>query len=198
MLDSFFLVGPIPPNAEFGTYNVPRVVISYIVAAFASHTTLLLAYELTTTQKSQEQRALRWGGALAMGTGIWSMHFIGMLAYRTTMVIEYDPWLTFLSFLIAVGAAYCALSLVADERLSGLQILAAGTLLGLAICGMHYTGMAAMKMDADLRYLPGRFALSVGIGIAASCIALWLAFTLARRDRPMRPKSWVRSASTSS
>lgn len=182
MLDSFFLAGPIPPNAEFGTYNVPRVVVSYFVASFASYTTLLLAYELAGTQEGYERRALRWGGALAMGTGIWSMHFIGMLAYQTTMVIEYDPWLTFLSFLIAVGAAYCGLSVLSSKQVSDRHILTAGVLVGVAISGMHYTGMAAMKMDADLRYLPDRFGLSVAIAIAASWLALWLAFTLARRD----------------
>jgi PAS domain S-box-containing protein len=187
MLDSFFLYGSVPANAEFGTFNVSRVLVSYVVAAFASHIALLLAYELTTAQNLREKRALHWGGALAMGAGIWSMHFIGMLAYRMTMVVEYEPWLTLLSFLIAVGAAYSALLIIAREQLSGLQILAAGTVLGFAICGMHYTGMAAMKMDADLRYLPTRFALSVAIAVAASCIAVWLAFTLARRDRPDRP-----------
>jgi PAS domain S-box-containing protein len=186
MLDSFFLTGAIPPNAEFGTYNIPRVIVSYVVAAFAAHTALLFAYELTTVRTPSERVALLCGGALAMGTGIWSMHFVGMLAYRTTMVIEYDPWLTLLSFLIAAGAAYGALHIISGESLSVGQILEAGTLLGFAICGMHYTGMAAMKMDADLRYLPGLFALSVAIAIAASWIALWMAFTLARRDRPDR------------
>lgn len=137
MLDSFFLYGSVPLNAEFGTYNVSRVIVSYVVAVFASHTALLLVYELTTAQHLQEKRALHWGGALAMGAGIWSMHFIGMLAYRMTMVVRYEPWLTSLSFLIAVGAAYIALLIIARERLSGLQILAGGTVLGFAICGMH-------------------------------------------------------------
>ena len=186
MLDSFFLLGAIPPNAEVGSYNFVRVILSYAVATFASYTALLLAHELVTAKTAIERRTLHWGGAFAMGAGIWSMHFIGMLSYETTMAVEYDPWLTLLSLLIAVGVAYGALLVVARQHLSGSQILAGGIVLGVAICGMHYTGMAAMKMDADLRYLPGLFLLSIGIAIAASCAALWTAFTLARRDSPDR------------
>jgi two-component system sensor kinase FixL len=186
MLDSFFLLDGIPPNAEVGSYDFLRVALSYAVATFASYTALLLTQELVAARTAVERRALHWGGALAMGAGIWSMHFIGMLSYKMTMLVEYDPWLTFLSFLIAAGAAYGVLLIVARQRLSGLEILAGGAGLGLAICGMHYTGMAAMKMDADLRYLPGLFFLSVGIAIAASCAALWTAFTLARRSSPDR------------
>ena len=186
MLDSFFLLGDLPLNIETGVYNPIRIVLSYSVAAFASYTALLLAQELAEASGPTEKRLLHWGGAFAMGAGIWSMHFIGMLSYRMRMAVEYDPWLTLLSLLIAVGVAYIALQIVARDRLSTPEILAGGVLLGLGICGMHYTGMAAMKMDAHLRYIPSLFLLSVAIAVAASCAALWIAFTLARHRSPAR------------
>ena len=186
MFDLFFNLGAVPDNIETGVYNSLRVVLSYCVAAFASYTALLLAHELTGAKTPTEKRMLHWGGAFAMGAGIWSMHFIGMLSYRMRMALEYDLWLTLLSLLIAIAVAYGALRIVARERLLPSQILIGGVLLGCGICGMHYTGMAAMKMDADLRYVPSLFFLSVAIAIGASWVALWTAFTLARRDSPDR------------
>jgi len=186
MLDSFFHFGDIPTNIETGVYNAFRVAISYSAAAFASYTALLLAHELMGAKTLAERRMLHWGGAFAMGAGIWSMHFIGMLSYRMRMALDYDLWLTLLSLLIAIGVAYGALRIVAHDRLLRSRILTGGVLLGFGICGMHYTGMAAMKMDADLRYIPSLFFLSVVIAIVASWAALWMAFTLARRDSPDR------------
>jgi two-component system sensor kinase FixL len=186
MLDLFFNFGDVPPNIETGIYSPLRVVLSYSVAAFASYTTLLLAHELIGAKTLIERRMLHWGGAFAMGAGIWSMHFIGMLSYQMRMALDYDLWLTLLSLLIAIGVAYGALRIVARDRLLPSQILTGGILLGLGICGMHYTGMAAMKMDADLRYIPSLFFASVAIAIGASWVALWTAFTLAKRDSPDR------------
>jgi PAS domain S-box-containing protein len=186
MLDSFFNIGDVPANIETGVYSTLWVVLSYSVATFASYTALLLAHELTGAKTLTERRILHWGGSFALGAGIWSMHFIGMLSYRMRMALEYDRWLTLLSLLIAIGVAYGALRIVARDRLLGSQILAGGILLGLGICGMHYTGMAAMKMDADLRYTPSLFFASVAIAIGASWVALWTAFTLAKRDNPDR------------
>jgi two-component system, LuxR family, sensor kinase FixL len=186
MLDSFFLFGDVPHTAEHGTYNFLRVVLSYCVATFASYTTLALAHEMVAAKTALEKRALHWGGALAMGVGIWAMHFIGMLSHRLPFAVAYDPSLTVLSLLIAIGVAYGLFLIIGRERLETSQTFIGGTLLGLGISGMHYTGMAAMKMDAALRYLPGIFFLSIAVGIAASCVGLWLAFTLARHHSPNR------------
>lgn len=186
MLDPFFVFDNIPTNIELGTYNPLGVVLSYFVAAFASYAALLLANDLVKAKTLLERRLLHCGGAFALGAGIWSMHFIGMLSFRMRLALEYDPWLTLISLLIAIGVAYGALSIAARDRLSVRQILVGGVLLGFGICAMHYTGMAAMNMDADLRYVPGQFLLSVAIAIAASCAALWIAFTLARRNTPDR------------
>jgi len=181
MLDSFFIYD-IPPIIETGHYQIPLVVLSYVVASFASYTALLLAQQLTATQNTLEKRWLHWGGAFAMGAGIWSMHFIGMLSYKMRMVVEYDPLLTLLSMLIAIAVAYGALGIVTRERLLFSQILIGGVLMGMGICGMHYTGMAAMIMDADLRYIPSIFVVSVIIAIAASIVALWMTFVLSKHS----------------
>ena len=168
MLESLFIYGELPPNVEKGDYQLPLVFLSYSVAVFASYVALSLAYYLTGAKGAVEKRALHWGGAFALGAGIWSMHFVGMLSYKMLMKIEYDPGLTLLSMLIAVIVAYGVLGIVARNRLTLPQIALGGVLLGIGICGMHYTGMAAMEMDADLRYIPGIFLLSVLIAVIAS------------------------------
>ncbi|MBI3418512.1 MAG: response regulator [Proteobacteria bacterium] len=185
MLESFFIAHP-PSNAETGTYNILLVVFSYVVASLASYTALALAQRLVNAFNPRERRLTHWGGAFAMGAGIWAMHFVAMLAYRMRMQVEYDPFLTLLSMLIAVAVAYAVLAIVSRERLSMVQIAVGALLLGLGICGMHYTGMAAMQMDASLRYTPGLFALSVLIAVTASGAALWIAFTLARHKGKYR------------
>ncbi|MDE3060790.1 MAG: response regulator, partial [Pseudomonadota bacterium] len=125
---------------------------------------------------------------------IWSMHFIGMLAYKTRMAIAYDPSMTALSMLIAIGLAYLVLEITQSPRLSALRWAGSAVLLGICICAMHYTGMAAMRMDATLRYIPSLFLLSVVIAIGASAAALWIVFHLERHDRRHR-MAWRIAAS---
>ncbi len=175
----FFIYGSAPKNAESGTYIMPLVALSYIVASLASYTALDLATHLASKHKNNKV-ILHIGGSFAMGAGIWAMHFIGMLAYKMAMYVEYDPFLTFLSMFVAIAIAYFVLDIVKGERLSVYQITVGAILLGIGICAMHYTGMAAMIMDGDIRYTPGLFALSVAIAISASAAALLIAFTLAR------------------
>lgn len=167
-------------GVEKGVYQPPLIALSYIVASFASYVALSMAQCLVSATGATEKRLFHWVGAFSMGAGIWSMHFIGMLSYKMRMVVEYDPWLTLLSLLIAIAVAYGVLGIVARDRLPFRRLLIGAVLLGFGICAMHYTGMAAMKMDGDLRYMPDIFALSVFIAIAASGTALWIAFKLAR------------------
>lgn len=186
MLESFFIYGDLPSTVEKGFYQPPLVVLSYLVASFASYTALYLAQQLVHATGPREKRLLYWGGAFAMGAGIWSMHFIGMLSYKMDMLVHYDPAITILSMLIAITFSYGVLRIVARPTLGAVPILVGGILLGLGICSMHYTGMAAMKMDGDMYYTPGLFSLSVAIAIIASAAALWIAFTLARYSNAQR------------
>jgi len=180
MLDSFFIYDSQQTSVEKGTYDFSLIILSYIVASFASYTALSFARQLTLKNSKLEKRLIHWGGAFALGTGIWAMHFIGMLAHKMTMAVSYDPFLTIISMLVAIGVAYYVLKEVSRDRLSLKQILIASLLLGLGIAGMHYIGMEAMKIDASLRYRPGLFSLSILIAIIASAAALWMAFALAR------------------
>ena len=179
MFESFFIHGAIPANAETGHYNAVLVFLSFIVASFASYTALSLARMMENEPRQRHKNLIHWAGALAMGAGIWAMHFIGMLAYKMNMRMEYDPFATFISLLVAITVAYGVLAIVHQERLSLQRILSGALLLGFGICSMHYIGMASMKMEARLQYEPGLFFISVLIAVAASAAAIWIVSTLA-------------------
>jgi diguanylate cyclase (GGDEF)-like protein len=159
------------------TYNAWLVLISLLVAMLASYTALDMAGRITATNG----RSARWwlaGGSLAMGSGIWSMHFIGMLAYHLPISMGYDPWITCASWLIAILSSAFALNLVCQERLHNRRLAMGALLMGAGVCAMHYTGMAAMRMSPAIHYDHALVALSVVIAVVASGAALWLAFRL--------------------
>ena len=113
-----------------------------------------------------------------MGVGIWSMHFVGMLAFHLPIPMGYDLPITLLSMLIAMLVSGFALFIVSRDTLSARNLTGGGVLMGLGICAMHYTGMAAMETNPPITYEPVLFAASVAIAIAAAFAALWIAFTL--------------------
>ena len=161
-----------------GSYDTGLVILSVVVAAIASYVALDLASRISASLGGSAARYWLAGGALSMGTGIWSMHFIGMLAFRLPMPMSYDVALTLLSLLIAVIVSGFALLTVSHGMLSMRRLLGAGLMMGLGIASMHYTGMAAMEMNPPIRYDPLLFTLSIVIAIAASLAALWIAFQL--------------------
>src|SRR5580700_3000015 len=168
-----------------GSYNWYLVTLSLVVAMLASYTTLDLAARIRSIE-AKGRRRFYWllGGAMSMGTGIWSMHFIGMLAFRMPIELGYDVGITGLSLLIAVSISYFALHVVTSNVLSWRLLMVGGVMMGLGVAGMHYTGMAAMRMQPGIRYRPGLFWTSIAIAIVASWAALWIAFTL--RDNNQR------------
>ena len=113
-----------------------------------------------------------------MGVGVWSMHFVGMLALRLPMPVSYDVPLTALSLAIAIGSSGIALHRIAAASLTRSRLLAGGTAMGIGIAAMHYTGMAAMHVAAAVSYRPVPFVLSILIAVGASITALHLAFRL--------------------
>jgi diguanylate cyclase len=160
-----------------GSYNYWLVFLSLIVAILASYTALDLATRITA---STGRWARYWliGGAFSMGIGIWSMHFVGMLAFSLPIPMGYNVPITLLSLLIAMLVSGFALYTVSRSTLGKKNLLVGGVLMGLGICAMHYTGMAAMEMFPPIRYDPWLFAASVAIAIGASHVALWIAFNL--------------------
>ena len=164
-------------------YNFGLVAISLIVATLASFTAIDLADRLSILAYVRARQLWLAAGALAMGVGIWSMHFIGMLSFSLDIPIGYDFAITCYSLAIAVLVSWFALHVVTRERLKFVHLLAGGILMGIGIAGMHYMGMAAMLMNPAIRYGPKIFAASIFIAIAASTAALWVANTLRVADQ---------------
>ncbi len=165
------------------SYSIQLVVLSYIVAVLASHVTLSLAQRLRPLDSTRAgHRPPHWpwivGGAFSMGTGIWSMHFIGMLAFHLPIPVAYDLPLTTTSWVIAVVVSGFALHRFHRNDTTASGIAVPGVFIGVGISAMHYTGMAAMGMFPGIDYDPLLFATSVLIGIGASIAALWIAFSL--------------------
>lgn len=151
------------------------MLLSYAIAVLGSLTALQMALALPPAGWAR-MRALFWaGGALGVG-GIWAMHFIAMLGCRMPLPVSYDIGVTALSAVIAWLSCWAGLAIAGSRRLSRLRLLPAGLLAGVGVAGMHYTGMAAMRMPATLHYDAGLVILSVAIAIVASWIALWLTF----------------------
>jgi diguanylate cyclase (GGDEF)-like protein len=160
-----------------GSYIPSLVVISVLVAIFASYTALDLAGRIA----SAKGRAVYFwigGGAFAMGVGIWSMHFIGMLAFVLPVDLGFDISLTLASLLAAMLSAGFALWLVSQPQLPWLHLALGAAFMGVGISSMHYIGMAAMLMQPGIDYDPQLFGLSVLIAVLASAAALWIAFRL--------------------
>src|SRR5437667_496123 len=156
-----------------GSHDPVLVALSVLIAALSSYTALDLA---TRMRAASGPASLGWLGAaaVAMGGGIWSMHFVAMLAFNLPGIdVSYDPLLTLLSLAIPIVVAAAAFVVVS---LRPTALVVAGIAMGLAISGMHYTGMGAMRMAASIHYDPVWVALSIAIAIGASIIALRLAF----------------------
>lgn len=164
-----------------GSYDDILVMVSLLVAVLASYTALDMAGRVA----SAKGRAAWWwlgGGAFAMGFGIWSMHFVGMLAFSLPIPLGYDVKLTVLSLVIAIAVSAFALRQVCATGLSRQRLISGAILMGIGIAAMHYTGMAAMLMRPPIQYDPWLFALSIAIAIGASGAALWIFFEL-RKSR---------------
>lgn len=164
------------------TYSPALVFISLCVAILASYTALDLTGRIAT---ARERTAYLWmgGGALAMGFGVWSMHFIGMLALELPLELGYDLGLTLWSLLVAILSCGFALWLVSQPSLPALQLLLGALIMGAGISAMHYSGMAALKMQPGIDYDPTLFGLSLVIAVGASAAALSIAFRL-RKQTP--------------
>jgi PAS domain S-box-containing protein len=158
-----------------GTYNPYLVALSILVASFASYTALDLGGHVGATQ-GLARRAWLVAAAIVMGGGIWSMHFIGMLAFVVPIPMSYDIGLTTLSLVVAIVVTGGAFYVLSRQGASPLRLVLSGIFMGLGIVAMHYTGMAAMRGHAELGYDRLFVALSVVIAIGASTAALWLAF----------------------
>lgn len=158
------------------SYDSSLVMLSIAIAVFASYVVLDLAERVTSSRGG-----MRWGwlvgGAVVMGTGIWAMHFVGMLAYQVPVPVEYHTGFVLISVLPSVLAAGLALFLISRPQVNTLRLLGGSMLMGSGIAAMHYVGMMALFVpNATLHYNPLTVVVSVAIAIAASFVALSIAF----------------------
>src|SRR5437867_3747511 len=177
--------------AIHGSYDYRLVALSVLIAVLASYAALDLAARVTAARGSIRYAWL-FGGATAMGTGIWSMHYIGMLAFSLPVPVLYDWPTVFLSLLAAIFAAAVALFVVSRQRMGWLRALTGSAIMGTGIATMHYTGMAAMRLSAMCSYDPLLLTLSVVLAIRISLVQLWPTFRF-REDR--KATGWWKTAS---
>ena len=146
-----FMPSTSPVAALTGSYDYYLVAVSILIAMLASYAALDLAGRVTV---SWGLTRVSWltGGAAAMGLGIWSMHYIGMLAYRLPVVVLYDWPTVLVSLLAAVLASGVALHVVSRDEMKAIRTGIASLLMGGGIAAMHYIGMEAMRLPAMCRY----------------------------------------------
>src|ERR1700681_3130194 len=158
-----------------GSYNYGLVALSVLIAIFASYAALDLAGRVTAT-RGWIQAVWLLGGAGAMGTGIWSMHYIGMLAFVLPPPVAYHWPTVLLSLLAAILASVVALGVVSRPKMSASRAVAGSVLMGAGITSMHYIGMAAMRLPAICQFNSSLVVMSVVFAVLISFAALWITF----------------------
>ncbi|MGK5004650.1 PAS domain S-box protein [Janthinobacterium sp. LB2P70] len=184
MFSSIFAVSTDTMQYIYGTHNAWLVLFSIGIAIFASFMALQIAGMARSSERGFQRQTAIITGAIALGGGIWSMHFIGMLAFDICTRVSFDPGLTLLSMLPGMAASWVALHLLARPSINWQQLVVGGVLVGVGIGSMHYSGMAAMQTSLTLRYQPWLFALSLLVAVTMAMLALWVRFGLsAMRQR---------------
>lgn len=171
-----------PPESSVlyrGNYDPVLVSLSVVVAIFASYAALLVSQHVSSSARTATSRRL-WiaVGGLCLGVGIWAMHFVGMLAFSLPCSTSYDTTLTLLSTIPGILASTLALKIISRRTLSHAQLATGGLLIGAGIGAMHYSGMAAMRLNGLIRYDTKLFALSILVAVILATLALWIKFRL--------------------
>ncbi len=167
-------------------YDTRLILVSVTIAISASYVALDLAGR-TAAARGGLRFAWLAGGALAMGLGIWPMHYIGMLAFKLPVPVLYDFPTVLLSLLAAVLASAIALWVVSGKHLNAISVILGSLFMGAAISAMHYTGMAAMRLPATCHYNRAIVAASIVIAIVVSAVALLLAFRFRAATNELNP-----------
>lgn len=176
MLDSITTPFMVSSNSILihGAYNYGMVALSIFIAILASFMGLQVALQATSSISPERKQIMLLIGSIALGGGIWSMHFIGMLAFNLCTRIDYGWILTLLSLLPGIAASWVALNYINSHQKGIKPLLIGGLLVGSGIGTMHYTGMAAMEMAPLLRYDLKMFGLSLLVAVSLAVIALWI------------------------
>ncbi|WP_228461921.1 MHYT domain-containing protein [Paracoccus liaowanqingii] len=160
-----------------GNHNEVLVFLALLIATATSYTALDLAGRFNAAISKKVRACWLSGAAFSLGGGIWSMHFVAMLAHSLPdMRPSYEPALTVLSFLIAVCATGLGFAIVGNFRQRVPALLLSGPLMGCGIAAMHFTGMAAQQISMVVSYDTAWVAVSLLVAIGAATAALWLSF----------------------
>jgi len=170
-------------------YSYGLIAVSVLTSMVAAYAAFSLAERMRHATSANYRRGWLLGGSVALGIGIWSMHYLGMLAVVLPVDVAYFVPTVLLSLLMAIAASAVVLSVVSAEKLGWRQLLIGGVLMGAGIGGMHYTGMAAMRSTAMHHYEPGIVVLSLLVAVGFSTLALWIGFSV--RDQT-RYREWLR------
>lgn len=177
-------------NHVHGTYDFALVVFSYVVAVMASYTVLDL---VGWVSKTFGRKRLLWllFGSIAMSMGVWSMHFIGMLAFSLQVPVSYNLFIIFESYVAILIGSFLSLFIVGRDQLTLRHLFSGGILLAAGIVAMHYTGMEAMQIGIsyNLMYV----GLSIVIAIIAAVAAFWLSFYFRKTNE--KGKVWKKLSS---
>ncbi|MBT5013601.1 MAG: hypothetical protein HON02_04050, partial [Rhodospirillaceae bacterium] len=173
------------------TYSPSLVVLSVLAAIGGSFVSLQVADRIALAKTLSGQIVWLIPGALVLGGGVWAMHFIGMLAFSLPCGISYDPFVTLLSMVPGILASAVALWVISQPSVSVRMLLVGGVLVGSGIGLMHYSGMAAMRLDAMIYYSPSLFAISVLFAVVLAIMSLYIKFGL--RDKISSDSSWTLS-----
>ncbi|BDC49663.1 hypothetical protein F183_A19790 [Bryobacterales bacterium F-183] len=160
-----------------GHHDVRLVGLSILLAILASYAALDLAQRIWAA-KGLCRTAWLLGGATVMGIGVWSMHYVGMLAYELPVRVLYDWPTVLLSLLAAIGASAIGLCIASREKMGALRAYFGGVFMGAGVAAMHYIGMGAMRLPADCQYSGPLVALSVALAMLISRLALDITFRL--------------------
>jgi len=165
-------------------YDPALILLSVVIAIQGGYVSLSLARQLSQASGSR-RKALLAASALSLGVGIWAMHFIGMLAVKLPLVVNYDVLLTLVSALVAVLVVGLGVFVASFGPLTPLRLAAGGLFMGAGISTMHYIGMSAIRASCLVSYSPPLVAASIVVGVAASTLALWLACSSQQRPHVM-------------
>jgi PAS domain S-box-containing protein len=176
------------------SYSISLVLLSIGIAVLGAYVAVEIAQRVAVT--SGRRRSIwTFGGALALGLGIWSMHFVGMLALQLSVLVWYDALLIFASATAAILGCAIAFIILTRARASSWLLALASVLMGSAIAGMHYIGMAGMRMSSQVLYDPQIVATSVAVAVIGLFAALFLTRNLVETSN--RPRGWIKKAGAS-
>lgn len=186
----------IPANAlaasELGSYNLWLIIGSYILAVYGCYMAIAMLRSIRLASGHMKRIGV-FLGALVMATSIWSMHYTGMLSYNMTMVHVYDPLITLFSGTVALLFALAVYDILTRPNFGLKHIFVSAPLLGLGVAAMHYSGMAAMQMQADMLYIKDLFIISILIAITACAAALWIMHKVSQLKRFKKSAQFISS-----